>query len=407
MNVKLLFVIIFLILGSGTISAQCNCDAALSADLLNVSNQYNESQFREFLYQYFKSSKRQRKAMKRSYSNSFGLKAVVDGLPLEFSSSNNSSRDSKEFYAFEQEVIKNNNVSNQIIQSIATKYFSDNQLEAYKACLQTSNCSANGVTSEFGGDIEDVFFVRILFNNSVSDTTVELKTDVQYTGCSPVYGLIMKKGEVLKVGQDLVQYFKRDDINKVATVNIRFTNGLSAPPITLEKKNSNATSPIGTICSSVLNYDSFLEVNNYKKTDNMSKALWVPCDGRNVTASSYGKFSGNVPDLRGVFTRGVNDYGVLFDGVAAVAIEQANPAGTNAGIFQSDSFKSHAHNSQVSSDRVGDPDGSDDTNGGAGAGDSYWRGNKYLNANTHPTSPSGGNETRPKNVSVYYYIRIN
>lgn len=104
-----------------------------------------------------------------------------------------------------------------------------------------------------------------------------------------------------------------------------------------------------------------------------------------------------VPDARGVFVRGMN----LGRDAAS-----GDPEGDRAvGTFQGDMIGSHTHRYAISHDRVGDPDGSDDTSGGTGPGDSYWRGNKNPDFNAN-TAPTGGAETRPRNVTLYTYIKI-
>lgn len=132
----------------------------------------------------------------------------------------------------------------------------------------------------------------------------------------------------------------------------------------------------------------------------MSLALWVPCDGRNVSSSKYGMFSGNVPDLRGLFLRNVNDYGVSFDGVGKVKPDRANPDSTAAGVFQQESFKSHEHGLEWWPNG-----GQKKPNTYPGINNSYNPGVKQ--GSTKGVKANGGNETRPKNMTVYYYIKIN
>lgn len=381
--------------------AQCDCSAALSSSLLDISTQYNETQFREFLYQYFKSSKKERKELKRNYSNSFGLSAVVDGLPLEFSSDNNSSKDQKDYFAFEQEILKNNYVSNEIIESIATKTFSNNQLEAYTECLRTKCGHVNNTVTEYGGDPFDVFYVRIVFNNPISTATLELASDVQYSGCTPVYGLTMKRGVVLKTGQDIVQYFKRDNPEKVANVNLDFLDGFSIQPIQLEKKTSNSSIPIGSIIASTLSFSEF-HSQSTDKAFNSNESIWAPCDGRAVNGSIYSsRYQKDfVPDLRGQFLRGNFSMG------GPSEVIQNTPNGSNPRdgestqngyIYQSENFKSHNHS--LDSKHNGFYQSGQVRSHGTNGGDSY--------GFSQSTSSNGGNETRPKNMYVYYYIRIN
>ena len=399
--------LLFISLVHFNIAAQCDCNAALSADLLNISNQYNEGEFRDFLYQYFKSSKAERKDLKKKSSNSFGLKAVIDGLPLEFGSDTNSKKESKEFYSFEQEVIKNNYVSNEIIESISTKYFGDNQLKAYIACLNSNCGTEEGIISETGGDPFDIFYVRIIFNNSIRNAQIRLKTDVQYVGCSPVYGLAIRKGILIKNGQDIVQYFKRNNPDKVATINVAFEDGINAKPVILEKKTSNSSLPIGSIIISTLSFSDFhSQVSD--KAFTSEESIWAPCDGRKVNGSTYANRyqRNNVPDLRGQFIRGNYTMGGASESI------QNTPNGSNPRdeeyqqngyTYQNDMTKSHSHSGWIGSIASGNPKESEDRLGDPQVGGGNGR---------YPVVPKqiesvGGSETRPKNMYVFYYIRIN
>ena len=400
MKSKIILIIFLFNLITYQIIGQCNCDAALSSDLLTVSTEYKESEFREFLYQYFKSSKKERKKMKRNYSGSFGLKVIIKKLPLEFSSSNSSSRDSQDFYAFEQEVINNNSVSNTILQSITTRYLSDNQLNAYKACLNACPNSKNGVTFTYGGDEFDVFFVRLTFNGVVGGSKVKLSSDVQYSGCTPVYGLVMKKDDEVENGQDLVQYFKRTSEDIIATISIRL-EGIRVKPITLGKKGYNSTLPIGTIVSSTLTFSEF-QSQITDKAFEKNTSIWAPCDGRDVIGSIYStKYTKDfVPDLRGQFLRGNYTMGGPSES------EQNTPNGknprtgekiTNGYIYQTDSFISHDHT--IDSKHNGFHQNGSTRSHATGGGQNF--------SSSQTTSKSGEKETRPKNMYIYYYIKIN
>lgn len=113
-------------------------------------------------------------------------------------------------------------------------------------------------------------------------------------------------------------------------------------------------------------------------------STWVLCDGQAVIGSEYESITGqsNIPDLRGRFLRG-KDHGAT--GV--------NPDGDLAlGSAQSDAFASHQHGNVLQSV------------GGVGPVDSGG-GSSELDF-TGATGSAGGNETRPKNVTVNYFIKI-
>lgn len=137
--------------------------------------------------------------------------------------------------------------------------------------------------------------------------------------------------------------------------------------------------PVGTILASMLPEGQFNQETG---------GGWVLADGRLAEGARYATLTGNtkVPDLRGMFLRGLN-----IDG------EGGDPDGSGriAGDFQADEFKSHRHSVRTA------------YSGSAHAGDISSSNSRENAANAgFFTDPIGGNETRPKNVAVYYYIKI-
>jgi Phage Tail Collar Domain len=141
---------------------------------------------------------------------------------------------------------------------------------------------------------------------------------------------------------------------------------------------------------------------------------WLLCDGSAVsrtnyaalfavigTASGYGDNSTtfNLPDMRGVFLRGVN--GTRSDGLAdpddnttyRINIFPGGNTGNAVGSYQGDMFKSHEHNIAWGYGFFAPPSGP------------YQM--PIINAgfNGFPTDLQGGNETRPRNVYVNYIIK--
>ena len=120
---------------------------------------------------------------------------------------------------------------------------------------------------------------------------------------------------------------------------------------------------------------------------------WLLCNGAAVSRSTYsnllaaigttygsgdGSTTFNLPDLRGVFIRGLNTGIIGHDPNRAL------------GSYQEDEFKSHTHFSRGNEDLGSLP-------GIAAITD-------YVNDRQEST-PSGGLETRPKNVAMNYIIK--
>ena len=136
-----------------------------------------------------------------------------------------------------------------------------------------------------------------------------------------------------------------------------------------------------------------------------SPSGYLLCDGTPVSRTTYaalfssigtywgigdGSTTFNLPDLRGLFTRGADPTGVHDPDYAS-----RTPLGTGtpgqAGSYQVDQFLSHAHGITIN---TGGPDGG------------YVRDNASEPSGTALTNNAGGNETRPKNVYVTKCIKF-
>ncbi|MCC6370542.1 MAG: hypothetical protein IT236_05990 [Bacteroidia bacterium] len=166
--------------------------------------------------------------------------------------------------------------------------------------------------------------------------------------------------------------------------------------------------PLGTIISSVLNYDQFCDTIHENPAINNVSSTYVPCDGRSIIGSKLEKLTvvgpkqphnenhmTNAPDLRGRFFRGLNHF--YSAGEPDINLNLADPDGQGRKVntFQADIVGKHKHTVSGSVLNCGMPPG-------------YHVINNTATPNyTQETSDTGGSETRPKNIAVYYYIRIN
>ena len=135
---------------------------------------------------------------------------------------------------------------------------------------------------------------------------------------------------------------------------------------------------------------------------------WLVCDGAEISRSSrlgsvilssWGPGNGsstfNLPDLRGVFLRGVNGgRGDQFadPGDVRVAVRSGAASGNAVGSYQGDQLATHTHNAPIY----------DLASGSANQGFINTAG---ANTGFKQTSQTGGNETRPKNAYVNYIIK--
>jgi microcystin-dependent protein len=160
-------------------------------------------------------------------------------------------------------------------------------------------------------------------------------------------------------------------------VNAVTTNAIADGAVT-QAKASNMLIPAGAIMPFAMNG---------------APTGWLAADGTAVSRSTYatlfaaiattygvgdGATTFNVPDLRGYFVRGTG----------------TNSDGTVSGTFaakQADELKSHTHTYTFKS-----------TTGGSSAGGDP---NSVTNTSVN-TGATGGTETRPRNIAMFYCIKI-
>lgn len=133
---------------------------------------------------------------------------------------------------------------------------------------------------------------------------------------------------------------------------------------------------------------------------------WVLMDGRNIAGKDLAVLSGvaSIPDGRGVFIRGKNN------GKTGTT---TNPDGDSAlGLYQDDMYKHHTHiQNEHAHSIVGYT-----RNGAVGSAvivEGYNAGYAakvaalgYAVGTTATNQESGGNETRVKNITMNYFIKI-
>jgi microcystin-dependent protein len=159
---------------------------------------------------------------------------------------------------------------------------------------------------------------------------------------------------------------------------------------------------------------------------------YLACDGAtyntsdypvlfNVIGASWGGSGSQfkVPDLRGMFLRGVSEgSNVDEDKASRAAIATGGNSGNDVGSVQTEGTKSHNHSGTTSTDgnhthdwkhgTEGDDSGSGGSNNEftlAGGTTTDVMTTNGDHSHTFTTSSSGGNETRPDNAYVYFIIK--
>lgn len=268
--------------------------------------------------------------------------------------------------------------------------------------------------------------------------THKLKLDID--GASKFSGvsapIIPTNVQLIQVSQALLDIFASDSFGDIEYSDSTVVFDSSAILV----DDASIDSEVGMIIASAVPYDQCSEA---------FRENWVPCDGREVTGSSYarlrlrslgdstgwklpavpeirqGKPNGEpdplgeilqteapakieriadrifVPDLRGQFLRGLNhsadpEVGPRNDGRQAPSTEATERI---FGDYQGDELKAHAH-------RLGDEN---PVRGGASGGKVDFNDYAKLSGKlgSFDTLKTGGDETRPRNVAVHYYIKVN
>jgi len=166
--------------------------------------------------------------------------------------------------------------------------------------------------------------------------------------------------------------------------------------------------PIGTIITSYLNWTEFCQTTGESASPwNPGNSTWSPADGRIVSGSQLAIITKleNVPDYRGVFMRCQNQ--IDPKQASVVAPIQADPDNSrDRSVIQADALRSHSH--PASGRITGNITGSNNTHDCSSGGDKYNSDPTFPDRNVAVTVyPSGDVETRPKNASVFFYIKIN
>ena len=118
-------------------------------------------------------------------------------------------------------------------------------------------------------------------------------------------------------------------------------------------------------------------------------------DGQDVSGSEFELKTSmsNAPDARGKFLRMSNN---------GHSTDDTNPDNSALGSYQEESFKSHAHEIGVN--------GTDTYSmavNGATQRLAHFKNDQYGSGSAKKTHSVGGNETRPKNITVNFYLKIN
>jgi len=284
--------------------------------------------------------------------------------------------------------------------------------ESFNNCIR-DYCSNGlfGSHSITGDDI--IVTVRWNLTNGDPNQTSTLQT-VSLGNAKSIDYNFQEQRTTIKPLNSLTGGFRRINPKEDAIIALSFSN---QPVVNILVKGANSSSilPIGTIVASNLDYTQFCTLNDITiSTTDYSKPSWVPADGRTVPNSIYSKVSSSVPDLRGIFLRGKNQF---FSSGEPMLIESHKDKGTReTNGFQDESIRPHdhqiedkPHQHQIYVEIPGTPAEVTLQYHWNNIGHGPARDKLVQPAYTGITGTklNEGEETRPKNVAVFYYIKIN
>lgn len=246
-----------------------------------------------------------------------------------------------------------------------------------------------GVVGQAGGHVRCRIGTRSIDPNQLETTSYKVTETETVLSCEKIgegrdkhatLNIQTSQGAIPHVTLPSAQALDEDRIDDVAADVANLASNLRRELV-----------PVGTIVASTLDYETFLSVNGSDRRD------WVPADGRRVLGTRYAGTNERVPDLRGVFLRGANSMG-SDPSLEPLHATRANPDVKAIGEFQQDVFGTHTHNGKY------------DSFNPAGIGSRAYATvssrNKTESGVEWKVKAAGGNETRPRNVTVMYYIKV-
>lgn len=344
-----------------------------------------------------------------SSSKSSSFDAAYKIFSASFSSSNSSSEKKEVFnkqktsYLYSRSLVQNDyeKISQSLISKVAYTAFSD--------CVK-SNCG-NGLFIDYETTGEDIIItVRLVITVGQPKATV-LKINPTVANAVPI-NYNFQQGVSINPNSSISALYRRINPKQDAVFSFDFEYYPTKQVIVKRSRHQNIELPVGTIVASVLDYSTYCSINEIEISNDMSNVTWVPADGRDVTGSLYGGRQKNIPDLRGTFLRGANVFDENFD-PPFKDLRQKDPENRKSNKLQFQDVQphthavndpGHSHSVSLAIIDVGDSGTVAYRPGGFGTPATLGA-DSSLTGITIKSNESI--ETRPTNLSVYYYIKIN
>jgi hypothetical protein len=380
----------------------CPCDKLLQEGLYSHFHMTNTGNFNQDLRTYFLSEEFKKDFRAGRWGASLSIPIVSGLLGLDANSSD------EELHEFQSKVRQETSfsVASSSYQMMVSSVPNVDLAKVYQECVAKS-CSGYGfsVTPSSGSDW--VVFTVTFIKEFAADPMPNVR-DIRVLNGSNIETSLAR-------GQPVSNYntvsIRRDPKKDVVLV-LDTDRGVVHYKVPADETEQSKEVPVGTIVTSILNPEQFSHVtgNNDASPGQLwtsAKSKWAPADGRIVPGSRYQKLlsQDRIPDLRGAFLRCLN----VMEATPQVPLDpsrQDTEPGRTAGSFQRDAIRKHTHKMINGAFAKFYGHGTDKLEGG---GD--WQRIVYEGTHTVSVDDNGtnldGEETRPRNVAVYYYIRIN
>jgi len=388
-------------------AAQNECEKLLRDGLYSFTHMGNTGSFNKDIRRYFMSEQFRQDMRENKWGGS--LTIPIKTIPFSISSHDNDERYTELRSKLEE--LEELSISSDFYQTTFSTIPNTNLYEAYVNCVEiNSQTNLNGFIPGKHIETEDLVVFVFHYRPSAPGDAMPV---VESFNVEPA-GSVVSGG--FTAGQQLSSYtiqvtcrrYNEKDLILTLNTNRGSASGKIAASDALPAPGEV---PLGTVVASFLNFEQFSAItkSNEKSPGGIwtsAKSRWAPCDGRYISGSALQLISSqhSVPDLRGVFIRGLNSFDPGTS-VAPRSSEDGDPDTRTAGSYQKDAFQGHKHfdaASLVVPGSVDLPNSPDQRR--------HAQNSAANSAGVHDSGygkPRIARETRPKNVALYYYIRIN
>lgn len=367
------------------------CQLILQEGLYRQYKIVKTGSFHKDLKTYFSSEEFKKDYHEGSWAGKIGV--VIDGVPIELGA-NSSEADLNEF---QKKITQSTSLTvTQSFYDYSSTSIPDVELaKVYTECVIGNRRYGFKVTPRVSE--KNIFFVVNYF-----------KSPNEKAGMPKIKRFDLKGGTNVKnsfnIGDNIdaeTSISADRDPEKDLIMILETDRGVATYIVPAEPSGFNRDFPVGTIICSYLNWTEFQAASKNNLNNPSSNGIWTsryskwsPADGRQVPNSAFQKVTSqsNLPDLRGQFLRGLNQFDS--NQSSPVDTNKKDPDDRTRGSFQGDENKAHSHTTA----------GEYIQYSLAGPGTRF---ELMHGTGTHSTAATGGAEARPKNVAVFYYIRIN